>query len=252
MSILEVKNYSFSYIKNDSSSKEVLHNLSFSIEKGTITGILGLSGCGKTTLCKALCGIIPHCCYGESKGTILVEKIDTHDLPLNKLACRIGFVMQNPEEQLVATTVEDEFAFAPENLTHSPLEIRKRVDDMLTLLGLSGLETADPSHLSGGQKQLLAIGSVLILDQDILVLDEPMSHLDESGKEILSKTLISLKNKGKTIVLVGHDPKSMEFADMWLLLSEGRVHTFAARESILGDPGFIENEVIAEILGVYS
>ena len=185
MPIIEIKNYFFSYTGNDGREKEVLHDLCISIEEKTITGVLGLSGCGKTTLCKTLCGIIPHCCPGKIDGTILIDGVNTAEIPLNKLACRIGFVMQDPDEQLITTTVEDELAFAPENLKLAPCEINRRVNYVLDALGLKALRTCDPSHLSGGQKQLTAIGSILTLEPDILVLDEPMSHLDETGKQLL-------------------------------------------------------------------
>ena len=250
MKALEVKNYSYTYTKNDGSEKKALHDLCFSIEKGTITGILGLSGSGKTTLCKALCGIIPHCYPGPFSGTILVNGIDTAETPLNRLSREIGFVMQNPDEQLVTATLEDEFAFALENLAIPPAEIRKKVDEMIMLLGFDGMKLSDPNRLSGGQKQLAALGSVLILDPEILVLDEPMSHLDEEGKELLRDTLISLRSREKTVIMVGHDPKNMRFADMWLLLSEGRIDSFDPPAEIMKQFNGFSDGAWAEILGI--
>jgi energy-coupling factor transport system ATP-binding protein len=246
---LAVTDYSFSYIRNDGSKKEALRGLSFEIEKGTVTAVIGLSGCGKTTLCKSLCGIIPHCCDGIRSGTILVHGEDTQAIPLNRLARRIGFVMQNPDDQLVTTTVEDEFAFALENLAAPPAEIRKKVDEMSSLLGLSGLRTTDPNRLSGGQKQLAAIGSVLILQPDILVLDEPTSHLDKEGKERILEVLHSLKTDGKTIVVVGHDPGELTFADRWLILSDGGIYAYGTPEKIADDARYAPAGAMAEILG---
>ena len=246
---LEVREYSFSYIRNDGTEKEALQNLDFYIERGTTTAIIGLSGCGKTTMCKALCGIIPHCVDGIRKGTIFADGQNTEETPLNKLAQRIGFVMQNPDDQLIATTVEDEFAFALENLAIPPLEIRSRVDEMSAMLGLEKLKTVDPSRLSGGQKQLTAIGSVLILQPEILVLDEPTSHLDEEGKALILKTLCSLKAAGKTVVIVGHDPEELIFADRWLILSDGGIYTYGLPKTVLEDSRYASSGVMAEILG---
>ena len=230
---LEVRNYSFAYRLPNGTEKTALCKVDFAVEKGAIIGVIGLSGCGKSTLCRALAGLIPHCFTGREQGEILVAGEERAGLPLSLLSQKVGLVMQNPDDQLIATTVEDEFAFALENLAVPPEEIIMRVDEMLSLLELSSFRNRDPNHLSGGQKQLTAIGSILILRPAILVLDEPFSHLDGAGKKTLSAMLRGLANDGKTILLVSHDPSDLFIADRWLVLEEGRVCAFASPDSIL-------------------
>lgn len=217
--VIRVERYSFSYESNP--EHRVLNEISFSIKPGTISAVLGLSGCGKTTLCQSLCGIIPNCTSGRQEGQIFIKGRDIQGMSVNQLAATIGYVMQNPDEQLVCTTVEDELAFAPENLAKNPEEIREKVDRILGILNIEPLRLKNPNQLSGGQKQMVAIGAVLMLEPDILILDEPMSFLDQAGKEILRQQLLTLKATGKTILVVEHDIESMQFADNWLVLSEG-------------------------------
>jgi len=228
MPIIEVKNYSFSY----GNAKRVLNNLNFTVQAGTITAVIGLSGCGKTTLCHCLCGIIPNSIEGEVEGSIRINEQDIKGNRLSKLACTVGLVMQNPDDQIVCSTVEDELAFAPENLSIAPAEIQNRVDDTLRLLEIESLRLENPNKLSGGQKHMVAIGSVLTLNPEILLLDEPMSHLDEAGKTLIKDTLIRLKWSGKTIMVVEHDYKSMTFADSWLVMSDGNIIGYDTPESI--------------------
>lgn len=233
MEIIEVKNLSFQY-----DTAEVLHDLTFSIEKNTITAILGLSGCGKTTLCHCLAGIIPNCIEGSLTGEIYIDGLELRGKKLSKLASVIGLVMQNPDNQLVTTTVEDELAFGPENMNVPPEEIRIRVDEILELLKLKDLRYENPVRLSGGQKQMVAIASVLALNPDVLILDEPLSRLDAQGKELLISTLKMLRELGKTVIVVEHDYKQMNFADQWLIMERGRLRSLAPSELAPGQIPF--------------
>ena len=235
MPIIEVENLSYSY----DAGKKVLNGLNFSIDKGSINGIIGLSGCGKTTLCYALCGIIPQILGGEISGQILLKGNDIASYPLSKLAQQIGLVMQNPDQALVTTTVEDELAFAPENLCLSPLEIRARVDRTLDLLHLKDLCLKNPNSLSGGQKQLVSLGAVLTLNPDILVLDEPLSQLDQDGRELVTDAMISLSREGKTIIIVEHDIEVVSFADKWLVMGNGCLLRHMSPKDVLADPKFL-------------
>jgi energy-coupling factor transport system ATP-binding protein len=219
---VEVRNLDFTYEEGP----QILHRVSFSLPQGSLTAVIGLSGCGKSTLCHCLCGLIPQALGGELSGEILLQGHDISGRPLAQLAQTIGLVMQNPDLQLVTTTVEDELAFAPENLCLSPAEIARRIERVLAWLNFEHLRLASPHDLSGGQKRLLAIGAVLTLEPQILVLDEPMSHLDQQGQKLVKDALLALLKEGCTIIMVEHDWQIATFADNWLVMIDGRVSYF--------------------------
>lgn len=229
MSAVTVKDLTFSY----EDDRRILNGLSFSIEPGEIFVIAGLSGCGKTTLCHILNGIIPNSVKGKLGGS--VEIFDKPVGTLSETARRVGLVFQNSDEQIISTTVEDELAFGPENLCMEPDEIRGRVDGMAERLGLAGMMEKDPSLLSGGQKKLLCIGSVLILEPDILILDEPLGNLDEAGRRLVHDTILSLRAEGRTVIMVEHDLSLAEFADRWMLLKDGKIAGIGSPASFLED-----------------
>lgn len=228
MFIVDVKNIRFSY----ESGKKILKGIDFKIEEGEFIAIIGSSGCGKSTLCHILCGIIPNAVGGEISGDAIMNGISLRKAEMRTLAETVGFVMQDPDRQIVTSTVEDELAFGPENLCVPPEEIRRRVDDTLQLLGLESLREENPNRLSGGQKQLVAIGSVLTLQPKIFILDEPFSHLDEDVKENLENLLSELKRQGKTIIVVEHDHNMVKNADKWLLLEDGKVKSYDTPEKV--------------------
>ncbi|MDO4545316.1 MAG: ABC transporter ATP-binding protein [Bacillota bacterium] len=219
MIAIKVENLQFAY----ETGRPVLDGISFEIEQGSFTGLIGESGCGKSTLCHILCGIIPHAIGGELSGQAKVGGVDLRQTNLKDLSQVIGFVMQDPDRQIVSSTVEDELAFGPENLCIAPEEIRKRVQDTLELLGLGNMRLSDPNKLSGGQKQLVAIGSILTLQPEIILLDEPYSHLDQVGREHVSRIIKVLREQGKTIIAVEHDHSLIEDADRWILLEQGKI-----------------------------
>lgn len=230
MAFIEVSNLSFSYKGN--ADKKILKNLNFSLDEGSVTAVLGLSGCGKTTLCHCLCGIIPHAVSGELHGDITVAGKSVFSGRLCDWATTVGLVMQSPDNQLICTTVEDEIAFAMENLAYPPDTIHRRVEEILRFLDLADLRLQNPSSLSGGQKQLVAIGAVLATSPRVIIFDEPMSHLDEQGKELITGVIQSLKAAGKTIILVEHNLHLPDFADNWLLLDEGEMAAFDTPQNI--------------------
>ena len=223
--MIRVNDLTFAY--DNDPERIALEGITFSLEPETITAIIGLSGCGKSTLCQILCGIIPQCIGGNLSGQILIDDMDVRQAPLKNLCQKIGYVMQDPDRQIIAATVEDELAFGPENLALPPEEIRGRVDRSLELLGIEELALKNPAKLSGGQKQLTAVGAVLTLEPDILILDEPMSHVDERGRERMLDAIKKLRDAGKTLILVEHEYETLDFADQWLVLEEGRVKAFA-------------------------
>lgn len=219
MDIIEVKNLRFSY----DGVKMILDDIAFTIKKGETVGIVGDSGCGKSTLCHILCGIIPGAIGGEISGHAVVGGIDLREVQLKDMAETVGFVMQDPDRQIVTSMVEDELAFGPENFCIPPEEIRRRVDSVLDMLGIDDIRYKDPNRLSGGQKQLVTIGSVLTLEPEILILDEPFSHLDEENRRGTMELMKRLRDMGKTIITVEHDHRLIEDADRWILLEDGRI-----------------------------
>jgi energy-coupling factor transport system ATP-binding protein len=234
---VEVRNLDFTYEEGP----QILHGVNFSLPQGSLTAVIGLSGCGKSTLCHCLCGIIPQALGGELHGKILLQGQDISGIPLAQLSQTIGLVMQNPDLQLVTTTVEDELSFAPENLCLPPAEIAQRVERVLERLHFEHLRLASPHDLSGGQKRLLAIGAVLTLEPQILVLDEPMSHLDQQGKLLMKDALLALLEEGRTIIMVEHDWEIALFADNWLVMAEGRLLNFGPPDDILQNKDFLRH-----------
>lgn len=235
MSIIEIENLKFTY----PSGKQVLTGVNLSIEAGEMIGLIGDSGCGKSTLCHVMCGIIPNAIGGTASGQVRIKDKNMRQTKLKDMADTVGFVMQDADRMIVCSTVEDELAFGPENLCIPPEEVRKRVDETLELLQMTEFRETNPNHLSGGQKQLVTIGSVLTLHPDILILDEPNSHLDEASRIRTMEVLKELKAQGKTIIIVEHDHELIEEADRWILLSDGKV-------ALSGKPSEIKNQIYYE------
>ena len=203
-----------------------LKNINLSINTNEIIVLIGASGCGKTTLCRCICGIIPRVIKGRISGSIKAfdkEITNKDEISLAKIAEKMGIVMQEPDNQIVMTTIEDELAFGPENLMREPVEIRRKVDKTIERINLMGRELDNPSKLSGGEKQRLVVGGILIMDSQILIFDEPMSNLDRIEKNRFIKYLKELKVQGKTIIIVEHDYENLDFADRWVLMKNGKI-----------------------------
>jgi len=219
---IEVKNLSVKYPLSDSYA---LHNITFTITKGEIVGVIGPTGSGKTTLCLSLKGLIPHLIPAKMEGSVKILGIDTREVSVPELSKLVGLVLDDPEAQLTQLTVEDEVALGLENLGVEPSEIRERVREALALVGLEGFEDRAPIDLSGGQQQRLAIASVIAMSPPILILDEPTSNLDPVGKEEVFEALHRLRReKGLTIVIVEHEIERLaEFADKIMVLYNGKL-----------------------------
>lgn len=220
--------------------KSILRDVSFEVKKGTIFVIAGHSGCGKSTLCNIISGIIPNSVKGSVSGNVEVLGKNMRGRSLAENARHVGFVFQNVDLQFVCTTVEDELAFGLENLCVEPSKIRKRVDDILREWDLEQFRLRNPGSLSGGQKRIVAMASVLILNPDILILDEPMSHLDEQGREIVKKAAVRIRDEGKTVIMVEHDLSLAEYADYWLLIDNGRVAAQGTPAELKSKPDILE------------
>lgn len=236
MKAVIVKNLSYRY---QAEGKDILKNISFDVIRGEIITLMGLSGCGKSTLCCCLSGIIPNCQGGIMEGEVLINGIDTRDYGVARLAREVGIVFQDPDTQLFSPTVEDEIAFAPENMCLSPIRIRERMDYAVDLLGIGSLRNANPHQLSGGEKHLVALASVLTLDPSVLVLDEALSQLDHAGRRKVAHALEKLRSQGKTIIAVEHDLKTAVIADRIMVMQNGELTRYEPRETFLADRDFL-------------
>ncbi|MDD3704895.1 MAG: ABC transporter ATP-binding protein [Clostridiaceae bacterium] len=218
--ILEIKNLSFKYSE---AAPVILDSINMEIAEGSITAIAGLSGCGKSTLAFCMCGAIPKVISGIVSGNIMYKGEDINTKSLPTLAQKIGIVFQDVDNQLFLPTVDAEIAFAPENLCLSYEEIEKIVQEVAAALGIENLKHKNPSLLSGGEKQLVAIASVLSLNPDVIILDEVLSELDKENKTLIINVIKGLQTSGKTIILIDHSIKNLMIADTILLMKAGRL-----------------------------
>ncbi|MGA2973497.1 MAG: energy-coupling factor transporter ATPase [Candidatus Bathyarchaeia archaeon] len=216
------ENFSYRY---KGSVQPALKNVSLEIEKGEFVAILGRTDAGKSTFCRALNGIIPHYFGGEIEGRVIVDDVDTRNTTISELARKVGFVFQDPDNQLFSLEVEDDVAFGPENLALPLEEITRRTDWALSVTRLEGYRERAPHTLSGGQKQEVAIAGVLAMYPDILVLDEPTSQLDPIGTQMIWSTIKDLNQKlGMTVIISTQDIEEVaRFAERLLVLSNGVV-----------------------------
>ena len=223
--MIETKNLSFIYREEDMESGEikeekVLKDINIEIEKGSFTAILGHNGSGKSTLAKHFNAILL-----PSGGKVYVKGLDTADENnIFNIRQSAGMVFQNPDNQMVAALVEDEVAFAPENLGVEPKEIRRRVDECLEIVNMTKYAQSSPSKLSGGQKQRVAIASVLAMNPEILILDEPTAMLDPKGRSEVIKTIKMLnEEKDITVVLITHYMDEAAQADRTVVIDDGEI-----------------------------
>ena len=219
---IKVNNLSFSYKDNN----KIIDNINLKVNKGEILAVVGLSGSGKTTLCYCLSGIIPHIYSGNLSGEVFIKGNSILDMEMPQIATNIGIVFQNPETQIFFPVVENELAFGPENLCIKRDEIGKRIEEVLSLLNIEDKRYAKTEHLSGGQKQLIALASVLTLKPDILIFDEVMAQIDSKGKKAIKDIILQLKEEGKTVIMVEHNLDNIEIADRKLVLKQGRLKQF--------------------------
>ncbi len=229
MSYIDVKNIEFSY---DDDSEKILENFSLNIEKGSFVAILGHNGSGKSTLAKLFNGLnIPQ------SGKILIDGIDTADEErMLEIRNKVGLVFQNPDNQIVATIVEEDVAFGPENLGLPREEIRKRVDNALEAVGMSEYVRHEPHRLSGGQKQRIAIAGILAMKPECVVFDEPTAMLDPRGRKDVM-TIIGKLNKemGKTVVLITHYMDEASKADRVVVIDSGKIIADGKPEKVFNE-----------------
>lgn len=225
MNIIEVKNLSFEYPITDDEGNviggnKVLEDISLDIPEGQFLAILGHNGCGKSTLAKHFNGML----VGNS-GKVYVNGIDTaDDDKIYDIRQTVGMVFQNPDNQLVATIVEEDVAFAPENLGIPPEEIRERVDEALNAVDMYKYRLHSAHQLSGGQKQRIAIAGIIAMRPRCIVLDEPTAMLDPKGRKSVMKTIKRLNSEfGITVILITHYMDEAAQAERVVVMDKGRI-----------------------------
>ncbi len=243
MSYLKLENINYRY---PLSEDNVLKNIDLDIEKGDFWAVIGRNGSGKTTLCNVLRGFVPDFYKGEMTGKITLEGKKLSEYTPGEISRKIGFVFQNPFTQIsgVKETVYEEIAFGLENLGMEVEFIRDKVEEILSLLEIEHLRDKNPYELSGGQGQRIALASIIAMDPDILVIDEPTSQLDPKGTEDVFKIIEIMANRGKTIVLVEHKIELIaEYAKKILVLDEGEIILKGKAKEILKDRSLLEKEI---------
>ena len=218
-SIISVRNVTYEY-REEETVYAAVKDLSLEIERGSFTVILGHNGSGKSTLAKMLNGL-----NKPTSGDVLVDGINTKDEATEiEVKRKVGMVFQNPDNQIIASIVEEDVAFGPENLGLEPSEIRRRVDNALKAVDMYDFRESTPHRLSGGQKQRIAIAGIMAMEPECLVLDEPTAMLDPKGRAEIISTLHKLNSdKGITIVLITHYMEEAENADRVIVMNDGKI-----------------------------
>lgn len=228
MSFISIQDVCFSY-DEDSAARKAVDGVSLEINAGEFVAVIGHNGCGKSTLAKHLNAMLL-----PDSGKVLVDGDDTSDD--NKtfdIRAKVGLVLQNPDNQLVAGIVEEDVAFGPENLGIEPAEIRRRVDEALKAVDMYEYREHAPYKLSGGQKQRVAIAGILAIQPQCIVLDEPTAMLDPNGREEVISTLLKLnREKNITVVLITHYMDEAVLADRVVVMDGGKVLTQGTPEEV--------------------
>ena len=215
--MIDVEKLFFSY--DEENENYVIEDLNLHIDKGSFVAVFGHNSSGKSTLAKHFNGILI-----PTGGKVYVAGMDTSDEEkMFNIRSTAGMVFQNPDNQMVTALVEDEVAFAPENLGVKPEEIRRRVDECLEIVNMSEYAKSSPSRLSGGQKQRVAIAGVLAMEPECIILDEPTAMLDPKGRKEVMSTIHRLnKTKGMTVVLITHYMDEAAMADRVVVMEKGK------------------------------
>jgi len=236
MAVIEAKDVTYAYASEDNISP-ALWNVTLSIEPGEFVAIIGHNGSGKSTLAKLLNGL-----YTPASGQVAVKGMDTKDeRHVWDIRRTVGMVFQNPDNQLVATVVEEDVAFGPENLGVPPEEIRQRVDEALEQVNMSAFKEHAPHMLSGGQKQRVAIAGVLAMHPEIIVFDEPTAMLDPEGRDEVLAAIRDLNSRGKTIVLITHYMEEALLADRVVVMTGGQITATGTPREIFADEAVLKH-----------
>lgn len=239
--MLQLKNVSFFYNKGLADEVKALSNISLSVGKKEFISVVGPNGSGKSTLALLLNGLIrPH------EGEVLVDGVSTtHDEEKHlSIKQKVGLLFQNPDNQIVATVVEEDIAFGPENLGIERKEIKKRIDESLIAVKMEGYRNYEPHQLSAGQKQKIALASLLAMKPDYLILDEPTAYLDPSSCKDVLNLFAEINCGGITVVNITHHPDEIFVSKKVIALDEGKIIFEGSAES------FFQNEKVLEATGI--
>lgn len=216
--MIEFQKVSFTYPGRDKNHDRVLFNLDIRLEKGKFYSLIGSNGSGKSTMARLVNGLVyPY------EGKIFVDGMEVIPENFSQLRQKVGYIFQNPENQIVSTLVENEIAFALENLGIEYDEMHRRVNEILKFVELESLRKRPPHNLSGGQKQRLAIASVVVMEPDYIIFDEPTSMLDYNGRKEVISMIRKLHNIGKTVILISHDPDEIVLGDEIIVMDKGQI-----------------------------
>ena len=244
MAYIELKDVTYTY---PLMKQPALKNITASFEHGKFYGIIGENAGGKTTLCNLIRGLIPHFYKGKLEGQALIEGEDVRTLDIDLLSTKIGYIFQNPFTQIsgVRKTVFEEIALGLENLGMPREEMIEKVLHIAKLVHIENLLQNNPNALSGGQRQRVAFASIIAMDTDTFVIDEPTSQLDPEGTEGIFEIIHTLKEQGKTIILVEHKVDLLaEYADEILVLYKGELIAKGATKDVLSDVSLSEKGVL--------
>ncbi len=237
MSFISASGVKYAY---EDSDKLALKGITLKVNKGEFVALLGHNGCGKSTMAKTLNALLT-----PSEGVIYVDGMDTSDEEVTyEIRRNVGLVLQNPDNQLVASIIEEDVAFGPENLGVKPAEIRRRVDNALKAVGMYEYRTHAPHKLSGGQKQRVAIAGILAMEPSCIVFDEPTAMLDPNGREEVMRTIKTLKEKGITIVLITHYMEEAVLADRVIVMDEGEILIQGEPEKVFSQVNLLKKHAL--------
>lgn len=232
MSQIEVKGVNYSYRLAEGQTLRALRNVSFTVEKGEFVALAGMNGSGKSTLAKLLNGL-----FVPSTGDVLIDGMNTRDVEKTfEIRKKAGMVFQNPDNQMVATLIEDDVAFGPENIGVPREEIIERVNWALEAVDMTEYRTRSASKLSGGQKQRVAIAGVLAMKPEILIFDESTSMLDPEGRREIMDVARKLNDSGITVITITHNMDEAAMADRIIVLKKGRVALDGTPKEVFSSP----------------
>ena len=236
---IEAQELTFKYDKDE---KNILDGISLKIKKGEFIAVLGHNGCGKSTLAKQFNAMLLPC-----GGKVVVSGIDTLSCEnLYEIRQRVGLVLQNPDNQIIASLVKEDVAFAPENIGIAPEEIQNRVDESLKLVDMYEYKDSLTYQLSGGQKQRIAIAGIIAMKPECIVLDEPTAMLDPEGRKEVIETIENLKNQNDiTFILITHSMEEAINADKVVVLEKGKLIKYGTPKEVFSDVEFMKNHSLS-------
>ncbi|MDD2971016.1 MAG: ABC transporter ATP-binding protein [Lachnospiraceae bacterium] len=243
MNSISLKNIRYKYPLTD---HYALDGVSFDFEEGKFYGIIGPNGSGKSTICNLMKGLIPSFYLGDLEGTVEVQGKPVDEWEPEKLCTKVGYIFQNPFTQIsgIRDTVFEEIAIGLENLGIDKEQMIQKAEEITKRIGIYDLIEKNPNELSGGQRQRVAFASILAMDTDIYVIDEPTSQLDPDGTESVFKIIRSLKEQKKTVILVEHKIELMaKYADEIIVLKDGKIIKSGPAREVLSDYDLVNKKV---------